>query len=218
MPHDKSPSPKARGRPLLANSCYLENLALRHYIFRLQPLGALLHLEFDTLPLIECLVSIRLNRRKVHKHVFSRLALNEAVTLRRVKPLHRTLLFAHGRFPCAEFAILSGVSKPAAGYPTGELARPAGNLVLETRRYAVTNCRASPERLLVVRSRVLAETAHRDGFIGVYVEHRVKFGDLQEVAHFSCKVKKFQFALAVLHGSIGVHQFADAGTINVIHV
>jgi len=101
-------------------------LALRGDVLRLQPFRALFYLELHSLPFIECLVSVRLNRRKVHEHIFTRLALNESITLGGVKPLYRSLLFAHGKFPCAEFALSSGVSEPAAGLPDRGIGEAGG--------------------------------------------------------------------------------------------
>jgi hypothetical protein len=63
--------------------------------FGLQALRTLLHLEFNGLALVEGLVPIGLNRRKVHKDVLSGLTLNKSIAFGGVEPLHSTLLSAH---------------------------------------------------------------------------------------------------------------------------
>jgi hypothetical protein len=54
----------------------------------------LFDLEFDHLAFIQGLVSIHLYGGEVHENVFARLALDESVTFRRIKPLHHTLFSA----------------------------------------------------------------------------------------------------------------------------
>jgi hypothetical protein len=70
-----------------------------HDAFGLQTLGALLDLEFDCLALIQSLVSLALDGRKMNENVLSGLALDESITLGRIEPLHCTLLFSH--FSCS---------------------------------------------------------------------------------------------------------------------
>src|ERR1700677_29796 len=64
-------------------------------VLSLQTFRSLLDFEFHCLAFVERLVPFRLDRRKVHKHIFSGLALNETKTLRCVKPLHCSLFFSH---------------------------------------------------------------------------------------------------------------------------
>jgi hypothetical protein len=66
-----------------------------YYAFSLQALGALLHFEFNGLPLVEGLVPVGLNRREVHKDVLTGLALDKSIALGGVEPLHCTLLSTH---------------------------------------------------------------------------------------------------------------------------
>jgi len=66
-----------------------------HYALGLQALGALLDLELDGLAFIQGLVSIGLDRRKMDKDVLTGLALNKAVALGRIKPLHCSLFCSH---------------------------------------------------------------------------------------------------------------------------
>src|SRR5579863_190542 len=67
------------------------------YVFCLQTLRTLLHFEFHRLTLIQGLVTVHHDGGEVHENIFSRLALDESISLRSVKPLHRSL-FLH-RYP-----------------------------------------------------------------------------------------------------------------------
>jgi hypothetical protein len=71
-------------------------LALRNDILRLQSLRTLLHFEFDLLSFIQRFITIGLNGGKMDEYILSRLALDKPIAFRSVKPLDRTLLFAHG--------------------------------------------------------------------------------------------------------------------------
>ena len=62
--------------------------------FSLIALGALFDLKFDHLAFVQCLVSVHLNGGEVNEHVFARLALDEPIAFRCVKPLHYTLFSA----------------------------------------------------------------------------------------------------------------------------
>src|SRR5579863_7910732 len=64
------------------------------YVFCLQTLRTLLHFEFHRLTLIQGLVTVHHDGGEVHENIFSRLALDESISLRSVKPLHRSL-FLH---------------------------------------------------------------------------------------------------------------------------
>jgi hypothetical protein len=64
-------------------------------VLSLQALGALLDFELDSLPFIQALVTLGLDRREVHEDVLTGRALDETITLCRVKPLDSTLLFGH---------------------------------------------------------------------------------------------------------------------------
>src|SRR5467141_4027796 len=64
-------------------------------VFSLIALRSLFDLEFDHLAFVECLVSLHLYGGEVNEYVFARLALNETITFRCVKPLHYTLFSAH---------------------------------------------------------------------------------------------------------------------------
>ena len=70
--------------------------ALWNDVLRLQTFRSLLHFELDLLSLIQRFVTIALNGGEMDEYVLARLALNKAKTFRSVKPLHYTLLFAHG--------------------------------------------------------------------------------------------------------------------------
>src|SRR5689334_10523342 len=60
---------------------------------RLQTLGPFRHFKFYSGALIQAAISLRLNRRKMNEDVLSVLALDEAVALGCVKPLHCTFFF-----------------------------------------------------------------------------------------------------------------------------
>jgi hypothetical protein len=74
----------------------IEWSALWNDVLRLQSLRTLLDFELDPLPLIQGFVTICLNGGEMDENILARLALNESKTFRSVKPLHDTLLFAHG--------------------------------------------------------------------------------------------------------------------------
>jgi hypothetical protein len=74
----------------------IECSALWNDVLRLQTFRPLLDFELDLLSLIQRLVTVALNGGKMDENILARLALNEAKTFRSVKPLHYTLLFAHG--------------------------------------------------------------------------------------------------------------------------
>ena len=74
----------------------IEWSALWNDVLRLQTFRPLLNFELDLLSFIQRLVTIALNGRKMDEYILARLALNKSKTLRGVKPLHYTLLFAHG--------------------------------------------------------------------------------------------------------------------------
>ena len=73
-------------------------------VFSLKALRSLANLELHKLTFIQRLISIHLNRRKVHEHILTRLPLDESETFRRIKPLH------HSLFSCQFFAPLSVMS------------------------------------------------------------------------------------------------------------
>src|SRR5215469_493431 len=60
-------------------------------VLRLEAFRPLLDLEFNQLAFGQRFVSVHLNRGEMNEHIFARLSLDEAVTLRCVKPLHHTL-------------------------------------------------------------------------------------------------------------------------------
>ena len=64
------------------------------YVFRLQTLWALLHFKFHGLPFIQRFVAVHGDRGEVYEYILSRLPLDKAETLRRVKPLYSSL-FLH---------------------------------------------------------------------------------------------------------------------------
>src|ERR1022692_2021459 len=57
---------------------------------------------------------------------------------------------------------------------------------------------------------------NRRGFVVLYVEDGVEFGDLEQVVHLLGEVKQLEFAALVLGGGEGADQFADAGAIDVV--
>jgi len=63
-------------------------------VLRLKALRTLLHFELHRLTFIEGLVAVHLNGGEVYEHIFSRLALDESITLRSIEPLHCSL-FLH---------------------------------------------------------------------------------------------------------------------------
>ena len=74
----------------------IEWSALWNDVLRLQSFWPLLDFELDLLSFIQRFVTIGLNGGKMDEYILARLALNKSKTLRGVKPLHHTLLFAHG--------------------------------------------------------------------------------------------------------------------------
>ena len=74
----------------------IERLPLWNDVLRLQTFRPLLDFELDLLSFIQRLVTVALNRGKMDEYILARLALNEPKAFRCVKPLHYTLLFAHG--------------------------------------------------------------------------------------------------------------------------
>src|SRR5882762_7468528 len=67
---------------------------------RLEPLRALEQIELHSFAFIERAVSILLNRREMDEHVLAGGALDKAITLCSVKPLHSSLL-SHRETPFA---------------------------------------------------------------------------------------------------------------------
>src|ERR1700675_4951078 len=65
------------------------------YVLCLKTLWSLLHFEFYRLTFVQALVAVSLNRREMHEHILTGLALNEPKTLCRVEPLHCSLFFSH---------------------------------------------------------------------------------------------------------------------------
>src|SRR5215469_1726251 len=63
-------------------------------VLRLKALRALLHLELHRLTFIQRLVTVHLDGGEVYENIFSRLTLDEPVTLRSIEPLHGSL-FLH---------------------------------------------------------------------------------------------------------------------------
>jgi hypothetical protein len=74
----------------------IEWSALWNDVLRLQTFRPLLDFELDLLSFIQRFVTITLNGGEMDEYILARLALNKAKTFRGVKPLHDTLLFAHG--------------------------------------------------------------------------------------------------------------------------
>jgi hypothetical protein len=79
-----------------ASDRYPEKQPLNHPLylrdgFGLQALRALLDLELHKLALGKRFVSLHLNRGEMDENIFPRLALNEAISLGSVEPLHHTL-------------------------------------------------------------------------------------------------------------------------------
>jgi len=64
-------------------------------VLSLKTFRSLLDFEFHSLAFVERLVPFGLDRRKVHEHILTGLALNETKTLCCVKPLHCSLFFSH---------------------------------------------------------------------------------------------------------------------------
>jgi hypothetical protein len=64
-------------------------------VLGLKTLRSLLHFKFNRLAFIQTLVTVSLDRREVHEHIFTGLALDETIAFCRVEPLDCTLLSAH---------------------------------------------------------------------------------------------------------------------------
>src|SRR5438105_11290094 len=64
------------------------------YVLSLKALGAFLHFKLHRLSFIEGLVAVHHDRGEVNENILSCLTLDEAIPLRRIKPLHCTL-FLH---------------------------------------------------------------------------------------------------------------------------
>jgi hypothetical protein len=63
-----------------------------------QSLGALLTLELDRFPFVQCLISRVLNRGEVHKYIFAGGPLNKPITFGSVEPLDYATLFHRNSF------------------------------------------------------------------------------------------------------------------------
>ena len=83
-------------RPTQIALCAL--LLIAHYVKRVQPLGTLLALEIDRIPLIQGLETTLLNRREMHKYVFASGTLDETVSFGAIEPFHYTT-FSHKYSP-----------------------------------------------------------------------------------------------------------------------
>jgi len=122
---------------------------------RLEALGTPGHLEFDSLPLVQRLVSVRLNRGEMDENVLAGLALDESKAFAGVKPLHGSLFFQLClSFRFELFAAVSHRLQPIKKGRKCGLAAPSGILKVlqeqQTRRYSLT-----PRRLCPVKMKVL---------------------------------------------------------------
>jgi len=63
------------------------------HVLSLQPFGSLYALELDRFAFIQCAIAIFLNNRIMYEYIFTRAALNEAVSLCAIKPLYRSFFF-----------------------------------------------------------------------------------------------------------------------------
>jgi hypothetical protein len=79
--------PRRRGAGGVTDEPFDPGLAEPPYVCRLQALGALVHVEFDLLVLLEVPVSVPLDGTEVHENVRAALLGDEAITLFRVEPL-----------------------------------------------------------------------------------------------------------------------------------
>jgi len=70
-------------------------------VFGLIAFRSLFNFKFDHLAFIQCLVSLHLYGGEVNEHVFARLALDEPITFRCVKPLPT---------PCSRLTFLTPLS------------------------------------------------------------------------------------------------------------
>src|SRR5271163_4515705 len=68
------------------------------YVTRLKAFGAFEQIELHGLTLVERAVTVFLNRGEMHENIFSRGALDKAISLRPVEPLHCSLL-SHRKTP-----------------------------------------------------------------------------------------------------------------------
>src|SRR5690606_26791490 len=84
-----------------------------------QPLVAVLNLEFDSLSFLQRLESVHLDCREVHEHIVSALLFDEAISLGVIEPLH--LPSGHSTASCG--VTRSSTMKPVPGKPPW-LARP----------------------------------------------------------------------------------------------
>jgi hypothetical protein len=55
-------------------------------------------------------------------------------------------------------------------------------------------------------------------FVRKHIEDGEQLRDLQEIADLFCQVQHFQVSIPVFHGGEGANEFADSGTIDIIHV
>jgi hypothetical protein len=107
-------------------------------VLRLKAFGAFLDLKLDGLTLIQSLVAVGLNGRKVNENILAGLALNESVSLAGVEPLHSSLFFHVSRtslfssYLCFSFA------------SSRHKKRPQGTVALQPRNYVTkANTRAT---------------------------------------------------------------------------
>ncbi len=66
--------------------------------------------------------------------------------------------------------------------------------------------------------RSLLEAADGARFVGKNFEDGEQLCDLQKVMHFFCKVQEFQFPAIATDGGVSADEFADSGTVDVIHI
>ena len=78
---------EAEGRTLSVDSS-------THDIGRIEAFGALLAFKFDRISLIQGLIPIFLNGRKMNEYIFSGRTLDKSISLGTVEPFHYTL-FSH---------------------------------------------------------------------------------------------------------------------------
>jgi len=75
----------------------------RPYVFGLQALRSLRHLEFHALPFLQAAETARLDRREVHEDVLATLAADETISLGVVEPLYCSLFHILVQIPFSEF-------------------------------------------------------------------------------------------------------------------
>ena len=85
----KNPRPDHRTGIIPGTTAAFGSVHLDH-IGGLRPLGPLHDLELDLLPLAQRLEAILLDGRKMDKHIFATVLLDEAIALAVVEPLHAT--------------------------------------------------------------------------------------------------------------------------------